>query len=719
MRGRVHDFLKNHRAILVILIVGLLIRISYLALYSNLPEWFALTVDNYYHHNWARAIADGNWLGSTTWFRAPFYIYSLGLLYKFFGISLWVGRLFGLAIGIASITTTYLIAKKVYRHKSALIAAALHALYPIVIYFESELLLDPLFTLLVQLSLLFFLRSFNTTDNRNICFSGFILGLAALTRPTALVFILPMLYYAFKLTMTDRKRPIRKVVLFLLPVFLCLMVSFTRNMVVADDPVLISSQGGINFYLGNNPAADGLSAVMPEPMGFNWRIAQITHEANTVTGNILSPGQVSSFWFWEAVDWIKRAPGDFIALYFGKLYWSISNYEISNNRNLSNHFSKISLLKYNPLRFSFIFMLAVIGYWASRKEKWEVRLLGSLIAIYILITSLFFFNSRFRLPLLPFYFVLASAGARYLWLTVVKRSFHAALPIGIIAGLVSIIPLVDLPAKQSRPAEISAGIHLYHQGKYRQAIDRFQKSAAIEPDFPELNLNLGVCYLKLGNEDSARYYLRKELAVNPGRVKAYTNLASIALLGEQFSTASALVDSVLATEPYDLTANLISLRAVFGGADTLSANLQKQIEQAAVRTSENVYLLNEAASLLLQRNDYEYAQTLLLRAVRSTPPPVETDDAMFTPVVPNRISLWRKQQAQSCFNLGFIAGQAGHVGAAIDWSFKAVRLDQDLIKAYVNLVTGLTTTRQQHKADSVRQAAFDRFGRELPDPLLK
>ena len=93
--------------------IALIIRVIYLYLYSALPDWNILTVDNYYHHNWAVNVASGNIFGDTTYFRAPFYIFCLALFYKIFGITLWTARIMGLLIGLASISFTYLLAKKI------------------------------------------------------------------------------------------------------------------------------------------------------------------------------------------------------------------------------------------------------------------------------------------------------------------------------------------------------------------------------------------------------------------------------------------------------------------------------------------------------------------------------------------------------------------------------------------------------------------------------
>jgi hypothetical protein len=148
---------RSLRLLPVVLLLALVLRLIYLMQYQGSPIWEQLTVDNWYHHHWAQSIADGNVVGDTTYFRAPLYVYCLGALYYLFGFSLWVGRLFGLVVGLVSISMTYVIGRRVLGKWEALVAATLHAVLPIVIYFETELLLDPLFTLLLQVAIWRFL----------------------------------------------------------------------------------------------------------------------------------------------------------------------------------------------------------------------------------------------------------------------------------------------------------------------------------------------------------------------------------------------------------------------------------------------------------------------------------------------------------------------------------------------------------------------------------
>ena len=206
MSSTLADYIRKHSGLVFIILLALAIRIAYLIAYQGSPAWDQLTVDNYYHHNWAQNIADGNVLGDTTYFRAPFYVYCLALLYYLFGASLWVGRIFGLAVGIASIFMSYRIGQKIFDHRVGLIAATIHTLYPVIIYFESELLLDPLFTLLLQIAIYRTLVWWDSNSLVDMFTVGLIYGLAAITRPTALIVIPLVMMLSWAL-----QRPLRSV----------------------------------------------------------------------------------------------------------------------------------------------------------------------------------------------------------------------------------------------------------------------------------------------------------------------------------------------------------------------------------------------------------------------------------------------------------------------------------------------------------------------------
>ncbi|MEW5994552.1 MAG: glycosyltransferase family 39 protein, partial [Candidatus Zixiibacteriota bacterium] len=543
---------KGYWWLLAVMAAALIVRVVYLVSYSQLPDWDQLTVDNYYHHNWAQSIADGNILGDTTYFRAPFYVWCLGLLYALFGASLWVARVFGLLVGLASILMTYLIGRKLFSPTVGLLAALLHSLFPVMIYFESELLLDPTFTLLLQLSVFQFLIWREKKTISSALRLGLLLGLACITRPTALVFA-PAVILSILFGLRSWRQRLFHVLVFGMGTLVFTGVVFARNLAVARDPVLISSQGGINLYIGNNEAADGISAVLPEPLGHNWELREISFIAERDAGHSLKPGDVSGYWTRRAVSWIVDNPGAFLLLFLKKLYFSVSDRMISNNRDLGSFFRSVPVLKHNPLSFGLIFALAIVAAVAALRREYGVRLLVVLIVIYSFALSFFFFNSRFRLPVTPFYLLLASFGVR-LPVTAFrddKRRLVIGVTFGVGAALLSFLPVYSLQPWVSPQALISKGLYFYSQGEIDRALSYHRLALAVDSTFPEVNLNMGVCFFRQGDEDSARCYFEREARLHPLRAKSWVNLASLELVNGRVDQALAYASRAVEKRPFD------------------------------------------------------------------------------------------------------------------------------------------------------------------------
>ncbi len=670
-----------------ILLIGLVLRLLYLWEYSQLPDWDQLTVDNNFHHNWAISILDGNIFGDTTYFRAPFYIFYLAGIYKLFGVSLWAVRLFSVIPGLLAIAITYLTGKEIYNKRTGLVAGLLHALFPIIYYFESELLLDSLFMLFLQIGIYFFIKWWKDGSPKLVFYAGLFLGLASITRPTALVVAL----FIILIIMYLQKLKLKPLLLFSIGLFICIAPVFVRNIVVADDPVLIASQGGINLYVGNNDAANGISAVLPAPLGFNWHIKQISYIAEKDIGTKLSQSEISSYWTSKAIDWIFANPGQFIQLYFEKMYHNISNREISNNRYLQVYFNKVNLLKYNKLSFGILFSLTILSLLITgRENKFALFLLG-LIVLYILMTSLFFFSSRFRLPLIPFYIILGSHSLVAIQMLLRKKPRYAFKLVGIalVVGLFSFYPFVSLPTGSASHVYASKGLYYSANGDLGTALTYFKKANELDPDYAENNLNIGAIFLEMGNVDSARYYINKEKELHPLQSKGFTNAASIFQSLEMHDSALVAINRSLGLEPYQILSNLLYVRIIFKQHFSFF-DIQDKLREVRERTDDNIYVLNEMALHIYNDStiNNRLAISILKDAVETSPPPIETDDASFEYSSSNSISEWNKQKAKSYYHLGYIYGISGQFEEAVLSSKKSLELDSTFVEAYVNLVSG-------------------------------
>jgi tetratricopeptide (TPR) repeat protein len=694
----------------LVLALAILVRIIYLYQYHASPVWEQLTVDNWYHHHWAQSLASGNILGDTTYFRAPLYVYCLGLLYAIFGDSFWVGRLFGLVIGMASIGITYVLARRFIGARWAAVAAALQAFLPIVIYFESELLLDPLFMLMLQVAVWRALVWLDSRRDRDLLLTGLAFGLAAVCRPTALAPAFVVLLWALGAKRLNGSW-LSRAGIFSAGVLLCIAPIFVRNLVVAGDPVLIASQDGINLYIGNNTQADGLSAVLPEPLGHNWQIKQITHIAEKKTGRRLKPGEVSAYWRARALDWIRSHPGESAALWGKKLVYQFGNREISNNRSLQTHFSSFGLLSKNPLSFGVLFPLAILGAVAAWRRHAGVRLIVFIVAVHVIAAAFFFFSSRFRLPVMPFFCLLAAGGLAWMWQQRSRHFMKLVVAVIVLVGLgwLSFRPPIAYPDAWSVQSLVSRGLMHFTKGEMPAALASFRQAAEIRPDFPEVHLNLGATFLKMGQLDSAEVLFEREIGLHPDRFKAYQNLATVKLLHNDAASARSLAEQALSLAPYDIMSNLVWLRALGSDSAIDRGRLPSSIEQAARASEDDVEVLSEGATILVARGDCEAAMPFLLRARESMPPPIETDDQAFSPSFHHGTADYERLKAGAFYLLGYCHGQQGQIPESIECSRAAIAADSTMAAAYVNLRTGYLSQGRLREADSVLAEATRRF----------
>ncbi len=696
--------------IAIVAAVAIGLRLIYLYQFSTLPDWNLLSVDNWYHHNWATAIANGNFWGDTTYFRAPLYAWCLGALYALFSPSILIARLFGLAIGVTSVALTYVIADRISGRRAALVAALIQAAYPVLIMTESDLLLDPLYTLLLQVLTLSLFHWSRVRTARAVLVVSAVAGLAAITRPT-IVILLPIIFGT--LLWQIRSSP-RAILLHSAAVLVGLGVTiggiFARNLIVADDPVLIASQGGINFYIGNNEAADGLHAIMPEPLGYNWRLVDVTYLAERSAGHPLTPGEISSYWTKAAWNWIADNPGKFLSLTIKRFWFSVGNVEIDNNRNLAALRSRIPVVKYDPLVFGAIFILAALGAFLLWSGPSVVRWLIFGALALTLVNSLFFVNSRFRLPLLPVYFVLAGAAVSYMIAHrgIGPRWLRSKLVI-IAAAVLTFTPAWTLPANQSPQEALSSGLASYNAGDYDSAREWYQLAFRTDSTYPDVNANLGAAYLRLGYPDSAQQYFEREMKGHPARSLAYVNAAALSLVQEQYDSAGKLAIEAINRKPYDPTAWIVLVRAAAHNAGVNSDSLRIICVRACNTTRNNLDVCLEAAAALDAGGDDEAAIELYSRAVRLRSLPIETDDRMFASGYSAAIAKDRRQRAKANMSLGAIFGRRGEFAQAASYSAASIEVDSTLSGAWVNLISAKAQLGLDNEARQILELATKRF----------
>ena len=356
----------------------------------------------------AVAVARGEWLGgwAVPYDSSPGYSYVLAALYRLSG-ERWTGpALVQLVLGALTPIVLAAAVRRVRDDRTAVIAALLAALYLHEIFYEGLLVKFSLVPLVTSV-LLYATVRLRGGGRRWPIGSGVALAALALLRPNAML-MAPVVTWA-----AVRRLPVR--------------VALSRLGLVAGGVALLmgpmafrdhlaarrgaaSALGGIHFYIGSNPKADGeyivLPRIRPDVVG---HVVDARREAERRSGRSLTPEEASRFWFREGLAFIRNDPVRYGLLELRKLWFVL---EASENGSFGDEFDDLRpaspVLKLPLLMFGTVMPLAVVGtIGCLRRRAW----LLPAFALGIVASLLpFFVAGRYRLVLAPPLIALAALG---------------------------------------------------------------------------------------------------------------------------------------------------------------------------------------------------------------------------------------------------------------------------------------------------------------------
>lgn len=530
--GRVERFLLRHGS-WVVLLVALALRLLYLTGYRANPFFADPQMDALYHDRWALQIARGEWVGEEVFFRAPLYAYLLGAIYALSDHSYWVARVVQAVMGSISCLLVLRIGQRLLGRGAGVVAGILAAFLASSVYYEAELLLVVLETLLFLLALERLLASGESDDPRRLFVPGLMLGLAAICRPNALVFLAPAgLYLLARRRSLGRTRWILALAFYLGGVATPIVPVTLRNYLVGQDFVPIASQGGLNFYLGNNPAADGMAALAPEfrPTWYGG-IRDAQRLAEEATGRPLKPSEVSDFWLARGLSWARHAPTAWFSLQVRKfvLFWQ--SFEIPNNEDFY-FFSRYSFLFRGPflLTFGAVAPLGIAGLVLGLRRRQPLKLLTGFVLTYALSISIFFVCGRFRAPIVPF-LCIPAAGLLVEALDLIRRRrFRPLLPGVALFVALAVLINADLFRVAARHTFSESWLRLgsFHaaRGRLAEAEAAYRSAISADPGFAEGYNNLGVLLMQQEKGREAREMFDRAFAINATYPRTLNNLAA-------------------------------------------------------------------------------------------------------------------------------------------------------------------------------------------------
>jgi tetratricopeptide (TPR) repeat protein len=568
--------------------LALIVRLLYIYQLSATPIFSSPIVDGEYHDAWAREILRQGPGHEGVFFRAPLYPYFLALVYSLLGESFLAARIVQAFLGAATASLTYLLGWTLIRRRSVALTAGLgSAFYGILVYHDGELLVETLFIPLLLAACLVWVQIRTQKRALSILAAGFLVGLAAICRPTALI-LLPIFagdlllshYTAWKEALSPRR---------LLHVFAlatgCLLPIFPvtwHNLEKAGDFVLIAYPDGINFYIGNNPAADGMHAMVPG-LGAAWDVPGASAAAYKEAGRVLKPSEVNSYYSGKAWDFITGNPYLAMRLTLKKLSLFWNRFEISDNRDLYFFMRETRVMPIlRLLGFWCVGPLALLGWWIGWHRSLLPRWFLLIIPLYMAGVVAFFVTARYRAPLIPILLVCAALALsellserRPFWDRSRIMQFSSLAVLGILVN----VNFWGIHRENPAHSHFILGRAYMKLNRLAEAEAAYENALRADSLYPRTHLNLGVIHYMNHDTLAAESEYRRELEVNPKEARAWNNLGVLKFEAGDFHHASELYQKALELESYYDDARVNLAGSLFREALALAE--KGQTEQAA------------------------------------------------------------------------------------------------------------------------------------------
>lgn len=326
----------------------------------------------------------------------PFYMASLASLGAAKGIPLST-RWSQIFLSLLTCVVLMGMARKVFNEKTAVVTGLLYALYPNLAAFSTLLWSETLFIALLLSSVALLFRNQSSPDRWAVAASGFLMGLAALTRNMILFFLPAIIFWLGRNSRQTIKQRIGSGVVFVAFVGMTILPWTLRNYNVHHRLVLISHNTGFNFLVGNHSPTATWSI---NPKWSNYYVNQ----CNSLTENRADRDWIRFLKGWE---FIRQRPGTFVVKFFLHAFhlWTTDSFVLRHLRN--GWYGKVSQLRIRGITllvvgsYCLVICTALGGLLLAPPGRMKGLTL-LLISYYTLVHGITFAASRHRLPLLPF-----------------------------------------------------------------------------------------------------------------------------------------------------------------------------------------------------------------------------------------------------------------------------------------------------------------------------
>jgi Tfp pilus assembly protein PilF/4-amino-4-deoxy-L-arabinose transferase-like glycosyltransferase len=579
-------------------------------------------LDAAYFHS--KALESDNFLSAPKddFSKAPLYPWIIRRFYYLFSPGPKKFIFFQIIVSSLGGMLFYLLCLRFLPSSWALAASAALAVYMPLIFYDSQIL-RPGFIIIFNLLFLHFLFHALDTNKKSYLFiSGMILGFGVLLKETALlIYFLTLLWFVFIKWSSRTHKRIKlffiQALTFSLGLIFVIAPLVMDNFIKHETFIIGSNTGGINFYTGMNPSADGHS---PIPPGIQW--LRILRTQNS--WNITDPALISIKWWKKGINFIRSHPERALILTLKKLRYFISNHEYRNNfslKFLNKHVrnSQTPAAWFSGLPWPGFSILAAPGLgllffpWLILKPK-EMAIL-IIPAQILIINTLFFSCSRFRAPAMPLLILLSLITIRACikpGFSLFKKSFFLLLFLFfIISGYT--VPLAEKDQSMAKDYFMTAQIH-YKKGELTKSLNQIECALTENRKRNIFDSNIyffqGLICSRLQKYEKAIYSLKKALEISEDYTDASITLAGLLISADLNMDALKILEKALEYDPQNplIHFNLALACEKMNMLRAAAAGYEYALKTGAPRKD----VLNNLGMLLLKGSSSDRAKGLKL-----------------------------------------------------------------------------------------------------------
>lgn len=326
-------------------------------------------------------------------------------LYRIFGYSYAPGVVMNILLRLGTTFLTMRLAQQWFGRRVGILSGIALALWPSQTQFVTVIASEIPFMFLSMLAILIWTREQSSLWRRAILAGG-VLAAASYVRPIAL--LLPVVFVLLRVHQTKEISRNLIAIILMFAVISSLIAPWSiRNSRAFGQFVLLSTNGGANFWMGNNPNTEG--AYMPLPENTNGlNEAQRDRELKN-----------------RALEYLRRDPIAFVSRTFVKAVKLHDRETIGvhwNERGITFRWGKAAL---TPLKWwsqgfwLFALALAITGVFFLLKSSGVIKaMLHPCVLMWVYFGSVhavIVIQDRYHFPSIPFIAILAGLAGSHIW----------------------------------------------------------------------------------------------------------------------------------------------------------------------------------------------------------------------------------------------------------------------------------------------------------------